>query len=763
MIEGYCVMSGSFKLKTLLATMSSVVAVATAVAAPIDRMEINEASPTYRTNIVPSQTKNFQLLSLIPGGRAGDMRMTGMNNRHYFNFSVRRDEIVSDASIVLTYTPSPSLIPVWSQLNVYMNGQVQESLAIGKDEVGKLVTKRIKLNPKVIKDSNQIELEFVGSYAQTCASPMSDTLWLSVDEQSFLQLNVQKIRVANELSFFPLPFVDTNATRETVVPFVFPKSPDNLGKQAAGVLASWMGGKSAWRGSHFPAYFDQLPGEGHFVVFVTNDERPSFLKDFPTVDGPQISIMDAPYSLYAKMLVVAGRDTKDLLIASKALASGHSMMAGDTAKIHGFQELAPRRPYDAPNWIDTNHVTYFSDLIEYSGQLQSKGYQPKPVHLSLKLPPDLYMFSKSHINLDLRYRYTKPSQGVPSQLRLLVNDQLIDSYDLDPNKDQSNFVAHLPAVNSLKDLLNVRSIPTLVLTDNNTLTFDFQYSLSYSGGNADDCKTITLIPNQVNIDPSSSIDFTGLYHFTELPNLRMFARSGFPFTKYADLSETVVVMAKDSPAQHVTTFLNTLGRMSAHTGLAAMNVTVTDRHDAAALANKEILVIGDLPKDMAEVTGENVHVLLSNARRELNTPYLSDRKLENLNGTRSEAQTFTLVESKGGVGAVVAFESPFTEQRSVVAMLADGDSGSRMLNDTLRSPGAMEGLKGSVSIIREGTMTAFHVGDSYHVGHLPWYQRVWFFMLERPLLLVLSAVLCALLIGSAIYAMMRLRIKYRGQ
>ena len=76
-----------------------------------------------------------------------------------------------------------------------------------------------------------------------------------------------------------------------------------LGKQAAGVLASWMGGKSAWRGSHFPAYYDQLPGEGHFVVFVTNDERPSFLKDFPTVDGPQISIMDAPYSLYAKMLV----------------------------------------------------------------------------------------------------------------------------------------------------------------------------------------------------------------------------------------------------------------------------------------------------------------------------------------------------------------------------------------------------------------------------------------------------------------------------
>ena len=756
-------MSGSFKMKALLVGMSSVLAIATAWAVPADRVEINEAAPTYRTNIVPSQTKNFLLTSLVPGGQVDEMRMTGMNNRQYFQFTVRRDEIVSDASIVLTYTPSPSLIPVWSQLNVYLNGQVQATMPFTKDEVGKLTTKRIQLNPKVIKDANQLELEFVGSYAQVCSSPLSDTLWLSLDQESFLQLNVQKIRVANELSFFPLPFVDTNAYRETILPFVFPKSPDNVGKQAAGILASWMGAKSAWRGSHFPVYYNQLPGEGHFVVFVTNDERPSFLKHFPKVDGPQIKIMDAPYSLYAKMLVVAGRDANDLLVASKALASGHCMMAGDTAKIHGFQELAPRRPYDAPNWIDTSRVTYFNDLIEYSGQLQSKGFQPKPVHLNLNLPPDLYMFSKSHINLDLRYRYTKPSQGVPSQMRLLINDQLIDSYELDANKDQSSLIAHLPAVNSLKDIMNVRSIPTLVLTDNNTLTFDFQYSFAYSGGNADDCKTITLIPNQVNIDPSSSIDFTGLYHFTQLPNLRMYARSGFPFTKYADLAQTVVVMPKDSRAQHMTTFLNALGRMSAHTGLAAINVTVTDRHDAKLLADKDILVFGDLPRDITEVTGENVHVLLNNARRELNTPYLSDRSLENLNGTRAQAQTFTLMESKGGVGAVVAFESPFTKQRSVVAMLADGDSGSRMLNDTLRSPAEMSKLKGSVNIVRDGTLTSFQVGETYNVGHLPWYQRVWFFMLERPLLLVFCAVLCALLIGSAIYALMRLRIKYRGQ
>ena len=83
---------------------------ATAWAVPADRVEINESAPTYRTNIVPSQTKNFLLTSLVPGGQADEMRMTGMNNRQYFQFTVRRDEIVSDASMSrMSWIVAPSL------------------------------------------------------------------------------------------------------------------------------------------------------------------------------------------------------------------------------------------------------------------------------------------------------------------------------------------------------------------------------------------------------------------------------------------------------------------------------------------------------------------------------------------------------------------------------------------------------------------------------------------------------------------------------
>ena len=57
-------------------------------------------------------------------------------------------------------------------------------------------------------------------------------------------------------------------------------------------------------------------------MFVTNTARPTFLKDFPKVEGPQISVGDAPNSLAEKMLIVAGRDDADLIAAMKALGRG---------------------------------------------------------------------------------------------------------------------------------------------------------------------------------------------------------------------------------------------------------------------------------------------------------------------------------------------------------------------------------------------------------------------------------------------------------
>ncbi|WP_181881931.1 cellulose biosynthesis cyclic di-GMP-binding regulatory protein BcsB, partial [Escherichia coli] len=74
----------------------------------------------------------------------------------------------------------------------------------------------------------------------------------------------------------------------------------------------------------------------------------------------------------------------------------------------------------------------------------------------------------------------------------------------------------------------------------------------------------------------STIDFSKYHHFIAMPDLRAFVSAGFPFSRMADLSETVVVMPEKPGATQVEILLNTLGLIGAQTGFPAINLTITD-------------------------------------------------------------------------------------------------------------------------------------------------------------------------------------------
>ena len=299
------------------------------VAAEAPTHDAAAVASVWRTDLMGAFTSQTALLKMIPGGQADSIRMSGLHNEQYFDFGLRSDELVSEAKIQLNFTASPSLIPIRSQLNVFLNGQLQKTIPVEESALGKMVRLEVELDPKQVKSHNQIRFQFVGHYQPICESPASDTLWLDVDKSSSLTLTKQKIRLPNDLSKLPAPFVETSTQKASVIPFVFAKSPDSQTKTAAAILSSLFGRVSAWRGADFPVYYNRAPAEGHFVVFVTNKSRPDFLKDLPTVEAPQLMMMDAPHSRYAKMLVVAGRDEQDLVKVAKVLASDEQVLIGD--------------------------------------------------------------------------------------------------------------------------------------------------------------------------------------------------------------------------------------------------------------------------------------------------------------------------------------------------------------------------------------------------------------------------------------------------
>ncbi|MBS5218271.1 MAG: cellulose biosynthesis cyclic di-GMP-binding regulatory protein BcsB, partial [Sutterella wadsworthensis] len=459
--------------------------ISAAAAAPAQTQE--PPQPVWRTDVAGSRIEKASLIGLVLGGQARSVRLSGLSRTQFFDFGVRADEVVSRASLDLAFTVSASVLPQVSQLNFFVNGVLQQSVNLTKEMIGTPAKLSVPLNPKALNSRNQISIEFIGHIKSVCENPADESLWLDISNESTLVLEKSSIRLANDMTKLPLPFVDTNTMEATKLPFVFPEAPDARTKEAAAILASWTGRMTNWRGADFPVLYNALPGPQHFVVFATNDKRPNFLAGFPKVEGPQVSIADAPGSLSAKMLVIAGRDEADLLAAAKALVREGNVMIGDVFRPGALKEAPAREAYDAPNWIPVGKTVPFSKLMEYPGQLTSRGYSMPPVQLPVRLPPDLYMTGNANLILNVRYRSTKPMTGETAQFRAFLNGSLIDSDPMAAKDGRGERVIALPG---FYGAITDNPAGSLALMTQNVLAFGVDYERIAEGGSPENCKSI---------------------------------------------------------------------------------------------------------------------------------------------------------------------------------------------------------------------------------------------------------------------------------
>src|SRR5690606_1015712 len=218
--------------------------------------------------------------------------------------------------------------------------------------------------------------------------------------------------------------------------------------------------------------------------------------------------------------------------------------------------------------------------------------------VAMNLPPDLYLLRSSGIDMNLNYRYTAPPTKDSSRMDISLNNQFLQSFSLTSSQDSNRLLLRLPVLQGLLDGKTEVTIPALKLGALNQLRFDFQYMNPMPGGTIENCITFQPVQNRVVIGDDSTIDFSKYYHFIAMPDLRAFANAGFPFSRMADLSDTLVVLpAQPTPGQ-LTTLLDSMGGIGAQTGLPAVNVTLTN--DGSQLANKDadILIIGTLPEKL---------------------------------------------------------------------------------------------------------------------------------------------------------------------
>ena len=710
------------------------------------------AAPVVVLDNAPTRDVKLTFAKIAPP--PGSMVLRGARPEGSVEFGMRSDEVVAKALLNLDYTPSPSLLPVQSQLKVYLNDELMGVLPVTKEQLGKKVSAQIPIDPLYITDFNRVRLEFVGHYRDVCENPASSTLWLDVGRESYLDLTYQSLNVRNDLSHFPVPFYDSRDNRQLTLPMVFASAPDVLQQQAAAIIASWFGSKAGWRGQQFPVQFNQLP-DRNAIVFATNDKRPDFLREHPPVKAPTIEMIDHPDNPYVKLLVVFGRDDKDLLQAAKGIAQGNILFRGSSVTVDDVKQLQARKPYDAPNWVRTDRAVTFAELKTYEQQLQSSGLVPDSINVALNLPPDLYLLRANGIDMNLNYRYTMPPIKDSSRMDISLNDQFLQSFSLNSSQDVNKLILRLPVLQGLLDGKTEVTIPALRLGAMNQLRFDFQYMNPMPGGSIDNCITFQPVQNHVVIGDDSTIDFSKYYHFMAMPDLRVFANAGFPYSRMADLADTLVVVPKSPTEGQVATLLETAGGIGAQTGLAAINLRMTDDGSQIKDKDADLLLIGSIPQALKDDTKINLLVEATKSWVKMPMRHYDLASIYPERGNRPP-NTRTDVTSTGPMAAIIGFQSPYNDQRSVVALLADSPRGNELLTQALNDSGKRAAMFGSVAVIRESGVNSLRVGDIYYIGHLPWFERIWFALSSHPVLLAILAAVSIVLLAWVLWRMLRI-------
>ncbi|KVV57100.1 cellulose synthase [Burkholderia territorii] len=733
----------------------AVPASSTAAAAPLATAP--SAAGTASAGL-PTTTVHLPFASL---GAFDPVHLRGADDARTINAGVRLDRVVTGARLRLTYAYSPSLVFPMSHLKVSMNGEVVATVPFDATRAGRTVTQDIPIDPRYFSDFNQIGLRLIAHYTlDHCEDPSSSALWADVSPTSELILDESPVRLPNDLALLPAPFFDRRDNGLLRLPFVLPASADSATLRSAGVLASWFGALADYRQARFPVA-TTLPADDQAVVVGTAATLPAGLA-LPSIDGPLLAVADNPAAPGRKLLIVTGRTAAEVDDAVAALVLGRAALSGPAATVAHVDLGAPRKPYDAPRWLPVNRPIAFRELVSDPRELEVRGTSPDAIRLNLRVPADLHSWNGSGVPITLRYRYTAPTVQDNSTLAVEINDQLVKSYRLGPaHAEDARGRMQLPLLSVPEGRVTSDvDIPAFRVGSGNQLQFRFTLDSQKTGL----CSSTATEPQRAAIDPDSTIDFSHFVHYAQLPNLAFFANSGFPFTRFADLSQTAVVMPDRPSPQELEAYLTMLGHMGQWTGFPALRVQIARPGDVAALAGgKDLLVIDGSPASPLLSRWHAALPLSIDRQAGAGATRVAFSVKERWRNGVGVADGGAHIEQTGSLAALAGFELPGSHGRSVVALTATDQARLADLLDVFEKPGLVSQLQGDLALVRPGQVDSLRVGEPYVVGFVPWYARVWTHAARHPVVLGVVGVVAGLLLALGVFSVLqRIAARRRG-
>jgi cellulose synthase (UDP-forming) len=704
------------------------------------------ADATPQAGSFHTETNLFDL------GTTGPINLHGTDAYYTLYFAIPQNQVVKQASMHLYYHFSPSLIPAMSHLKVILNGTTFATLPVPQTASdGSVIESDVVVPADLLVRNNQLTFEFIGHYAQTCEDSTNSVLWAHVDPNTRIAIAGDLLPLTDDLKHLPLPFFDSQLAKTAAIPIVFGAAPSLKGLEAAGVVASWFGVLGDYRSMRFPVSVGTLP-TGNVVLIAENASALPPGLNLASVESPLVAVRTNPVDPYGKVLVVTGGDSDQTLAAAQALATGYPGLQGATVGITQLTLPGKSNPDDAPRWRVADNRGRVPLWTGPAEAMQGDGGGPLIAYY--KIPPDLFFEdTQQNVRLHLDYRYNSIPIGPISSMQVESNDAYLGSVPLAPGKEASRQTSVGMAI----PVVNLRPF-------SNSMKFKLTFQLLKTGN----CNS-SIPGNQTGaILRSSYIDLEGLPHWAAMPNLELFSNAGFPFTRYADLSETTIVLPEQPSQQEIETYLTMMGHFGAETGYPAIRVTVAGPDALHTGADSDFLVIttrqsngavGHLAAGMPVTFGDN-SLKVQDTRGFFAALHNAWWKIPS-----NEDLSSGVIGTTGVPDALIEeIESPYASGRTVVLIDVKNAATFDPMMKAFLEASQSSAVSGTVALLQGTRFESYRIGNNvYHVGVLPWWTAAGLWFRQNPGLIALAVLGIAFMFAIWIRSWLRLRARRRLQ
>lgn len=663
-------------------------------------------------------------------------------------FSIRQDEIIEQARLSLLLTYSGTNTTNKDYLKIDLNG---ETIWISDQTRNEKELIELDIDPATLSEFNTIRFFLDRNDQQNCTADDYASFKIIIHNESRLVMQTRRLPFADNLANLPLPFFDDRDPRPASINMVLAKSAESPTLESAAAISGWLGTLAKYRGVLFNVFKGRIP-ENNAIIVGPVDQLPSDVS-VSNIVGPTIRIQRNPANTDYDLLIVTGRNNKEVRTAALSLTrkdlslSGSSVTVKDVASQHLNQ-------YSAPNWVATDQPVKLSEIAAQNNSvLHIEDNNFSPIKLEFTIPADLYRMDSTEYALNLDYFFAPLSDGINEELFVSLNGEQIAAIQVNDPKEKNRWM-RLPVFESIFASQKHESatevfLPADLLQASNQLEFRFTAPPNIGepclNGGAEINPEVIV---SAGIDPNSWFNLKSNEHFSKLPDLALFSNSGLPFTRHADLSRTAVIFSDKTSEAELSLYLTVMARFASITGLAPYNVSVIDSSSLDAYSGYDYLIFGDITEST------QLDSWLESSPFVASAELLKLRKVS-LQGWMS---AFWNVRNPLGViqtlgdefdmlvkdaGLLFGIESPLHKGRSALFFSARSEEAYYSLSESIIDPSRYKLLQGATAIVTENTIRSFPGNDVYLAGNLSWLSQARVRMASNPWVPLLSLVVVA--------------------